>query len=120
MRCPQRQEQYNPDQIINMPPASQRQAEKLDGIDTGNAIVLAQKLKVAEQVVQGKAPGNRPQRQIMPRQAQGNRAQHISRSEEHTSELQSLMRNSYAVFCLKKKKKQNNLQHNYQPTQITL
>src|SRR3546814_16009371 len=27
-----------------------------------------------------------------------------SRSEEHTSELQSLMRNSYAVFCLKKKK----------------
>src|SRR3546814_5739063 len=29
-----------------------------------------------------------------------------SRSEEHTSELQSLMRISYAVFCLKKKKKQ--------------
>src|SRR3546814_4175465 len=28
-----------------------------------------------------------------------------SRSEEHTSELQSLMRNSYAVFCLKKKNK---------------
>src|SRR3546814_5003990 len=32
------------------------------------------------------------------------------RSEEHTSELQSLMRISYAVFCLKKKK------HNYQHT----
>src|SRR3546814_1065928 len=31
-----------------------------------------------------------------------------SRSEEHTSELQSLMRISYAVFCLKKKK---NIQH---------
>src|SRR3546814_2505508 len=30
------------------------------------------------------------------------------RSEEHTSELQSLMRISYAVFCLKKKKKANN------------
>src|SRR3546814_1665529 len=30
----------------------------------------------------------------------------IARSEEHTSELQSLMRISYAVFCLKKKKKQ--------------
>src|SRR3546814_2804451 len=29
----------------------------------------------------------------------------IARSEEHTSELQSLMRTSYAVFCLKKKKK---------------
>src|SRR3546814_4318060 len=30
------------------------------------------------------------------------------RSEEHTSELQSLMRISYAVFCLKKKKKTDN------------
>src|SRR3546814_1232334 len=30
------------------------------------------------------------------------------RSEEHTSELQSLMRISYAVFCLKKKNKKNN------------
>src|SRR3546814_9091625 len=32
-----------------------------------------------------------------------------SRSEEHTSELQSLMRISYAVFCLKKKKNNNTL-----------
>src|SRR3546814_10755581 len=36
------------------------------------------------------------------------------RSEEHTSELQSLMRISYAVFCLKKKKpKPNSQNHNY-------
>src|SRR3546814_6877401 len=33
------------------------------------------------------------------------------RSEEHTSELQSLMRISYAVFCLKKKKNTNITQH---------
>src|SRR3546814_5923214 len=33
------------------------------------------------------------------------------RSEEHTSELQSLMRISYAVFCLKKKKHDTNLTH---------
>src|SRR3546814_8945370 len=33
----------------------------------------------------------------------------LRRSEEHTSELQSLMRISYAVFCLKKKKKKNNI-----------
>src|SRR3546814_7360512 len=32
-----------------------------------------------------------------------------SRSEEHTSELQSLMRISYAVFCLKKKKTKNTI-----------
>src|SRR3546814_9161330 len=37
--------------------------------------------------------------------------QHAIRSEEHTSELQSLMRISYAVFCLKKKK-----QHDKQKT----
>src|SRR3546814_2153275 len=35
------------------------------------------------------------------------------RSEEHTSELQSLMRISYAVFCLKKKNRENNIEiHN--------
>src|SRR3546814_4658413 len=33
-----------------------------------------------------------------------------ARSEEHTSELQSLMRISYAVFCLKKKKKKTKIQ----------
>src|SRR3546814_1398054 len=32
---------------------------------------------------------------------------HVARSEEHTSELQSLMRISYAVFCLKNKKLQH-------------
>src|SRR3546814_1835423 len=37
----------------------------------------------------------------------------VDRSEEHTSELQSLMRISYAVFCLKKKK-----QHNKNTTEI--
>src|SRR3546814_3215318 len=50
----------------------------------------------------------------------------VERSEEHTSELQSLMRISYAVFCLKKKKLYTYLQSityrkshvsNYQPQQ---
>src|SRR3546814_5640586 len=36
-----------------------------------------------------------------------NCSQRARRSEEHTSELQSLMRNSYAVFWLKKKQKNN-------------
>src|SRR3546814_3909708 len=35
------------------------------------------------------------------------------RSEEHTSELQSLMRISYAVFCLKKKKYKTEITHKY-------
>src|SRR3546814_9020881 len=39
--------------------------------------------------------------------ANGSAAASSRRSEEHTSELQSLMRISYAVFCLKKKKKKS-------------
>src|SRR3546814_6765351 len=46
---------------------------------------------------------------------------HAERSEEHTSELQSLMRISYAVFCLKKKKNlgQVLLQSNHKITNKT-
>src|SRR3546814_4305289 len=38
-------------------------------------------------------------------------AEELCRTEEHTSELQSLMRISYAVFCLKKKTTQDNKTH---------
>src|SRR3546814_2316926 len=44
---------------------------------------------------------------------------HRQRSEEHTSELQSLMRISYAVFCLKKKNNENKQQTRYSSTNIT-
>src|SRR3546814_9917835 len=43
----------------------------------------------------------------------------LKRSEEHTSELQSLMRISYAVFCLKKKKKQNQTQKTQKHIKLT-
>src|SRR3546814_8314984 len=49
----------------------------------------------------------------------GDRRQRIGRSEEHTSELQSLMRNSYAVFCLKKKKKPTSNSKSHNHTQYT-
>src|SRR3546814_7497503 len=39
--------------------------------------------------------------------------QYLGRSEEHTSELQSLMRISYAVLCLKKTKPQSNYTNEY-------
>src|SRR3546814_20373266 len=48
-----------------------------------------------------------PVKQPMPRWM----TQAAKRSEEHTSELQSLMRITYAVFCLKKKKKNKSTQH---------
>src|SRR3546814_2576844 len=46
-------------------------------------------------------------RMLVPRQSFS--ANDVSRSEEHTSELQSLMRISYAVFCLKKKTNKANM-----------
>src|SRR3546814_2102471 len=57
-----------------------------------------------------KACRSRRARQVATRRAIGQEAGNpsrssVKRSEEHTSELQSLMRISYAVFCLKKKKK---------------
>src|SRR3546814_2932181 len=54
----------------------------------------------------GKLSGN-----ARPGLVQHGRKRLFGRSEEHTSELQSLMRISYAVFCLKKKKTKNNSQH---------
>src|SRR3546814_4246337 len=49
------------------------------------------------------APGHNPHLQ----QIETELADYFARSEEHTSELQSLMRISYAVLCLKKKKPPN-------------
>src|SRR3546814_5154309 len=45
------------------------------------------------------------------------KADRVARSEEHTSELQSLMRISYAVFCLKKKKDKHHIRHGQLQTQ---
>src|SRR3546814_9205113 len=57
-----------------------------------------------------------PQLSVAARSFNGHDAR-TGRSEEHTSELQSLMRISYAVFCLKKKKK--NTIRRTQQTKIT-
>src|SRR3546814_8520364 len=48
----------------------------------------------------------------VPRRSVRRRRARARRSEEHTSELQSLMRISYAVFCLKKKKPNNKTNYN--------
>src|SRR3546814_3434139 len=53
-----------------------------------------------------KGDGRRPLRGLDRIGDQRMRRRRAARSEEHTSELQSLMRISYAVFCLKKKNKQ--------------
>src|SRR3546814_7360536 len=66
---------------------------------TGSSVSSAHGISVSAAFL---APemGRRPWRRLPPRMR-------MRRSEEHTSELQSLMRISYAVFCLKKKQKVN-------------
>src|SRR3546814_7454919 len=59
-------------------------------VERGEIVDLGKGLRVAERVVDCDRPGPEPLQQIL-------------RSEEHTSELQSLMRTSYAVSCLTKK-----------------
>src|SRR3546814_10001185 len=49
----------------------------------------------------------------------GRPAPRSGRSEEHTSELQSLMRTSYAVFCLKKKTHNKHIKYNTRPQRQT-
>src|SRR3546814_6035882 len=76
-----------------------------DALDGGEAIIKPAGgfMQIVEQalVICGKGGSGLPARDIM------------ERSEEHTSELQSLMRISYAVFCLKKKKQNiNYIQNN--------
>src|SRR3546814_5586870 len=70
----------------------------------GNFRVILQKGLESRRFYESIFPGGRGEKNLL-------KAEKISdfstngRSEEHTSELQSLMRISYAVFCLKKKKK---------------
>src|SRR3546814_7224745 len=61
--------------------------------DAGEAVVVVGAHRSAEHHHRGVGTGLGRQRMVE------------TRSEEHTSELQSIMRNSYAVFCLKKHKK---------------
>src|SRR3546814_126040 len=76
-----------------------------DFIDAANGLIAAGFAKPGQIAIQGGSAGG----ELMG--AAVNAAPElwgavVARSEEHTSELQSLMRISYAVFCLKKKKKQ--------------
>src|SRR3546814_9540787 len=61
------------------------------------------------QPVDYRSDGRKPSELGLPGDPQGSGGLAVRRSEEHTSELQSLMRISYAVFCLKKTKKQKRI-----------
>src|SRR3546814_10521419 len=75
--------------------------QRCQGERAGKIKISAQcdmiKIATTAQILNAETPVGRPRRP-------GRECQGQHRSEEHTSELQSLMRISYAVFCLKKKK----------------
>src|SRR3546814_7332712 len=70
----------------------------------GRAALVVYRVAAAEQ----RRTVHPPVRPVKPCVVDQQIEQHRTRAEEHTSELQSLMRTSYAVFCLKKK----TLEHN--------
>src|SRR3546814_9034266 len=74
----------NPEDIVKLAGGAPVVIKLLEGTQ-GIGVVLGETPKAAESIIQAFGGVN-------------------TRSEEHTSELQSLMRISYAVFCLKKKK----------------
>src|SRR3546814_3169471 len=81
--------------------------------DVDLRVRVAPELERDQREQDGLAGAGRPDHQHVPditdmgRQAKRGRSRR-ARSEEHTSELQTLMRISYAVFCLKKKNKNQN------------
>src|SRR3546814_7502483 len=68
---------------------------------------LARQTGVRVEILTGRDKG-KARAAVVGRIAEGSARIVVGRSEEHTSEIQSLMSISYAVFCLKKKKQTNN------------
>src|SRR3546814_9601287 len=85
---------------------SQAQGRKGSGARTLATCRTNRALSPRQLVFRPAAPNLRQRSRARP-QVLPSRFRVRSRSEEHTSELQSLMRISYAVFCLKKKKTQS-------------
>src|SRR3546814_10063232 len=77
------------------------QAQVLVAVDVADAIAAVADTAAVMQLADRDQPSRVGERQRLQHQRVDQTEQ---RSEEHTSELQSLMRTSYAVFCLKKKK----------------
>src|SRR5690606_15060591 len=88
-RCQHGQQDEDPDQVIDMATLAQRETEEFDGRDAGDAVILAQEFKIAEQVIQRQAPGYGAQLQVMAGQPQRDGAQHIGDQEgQHEADQQ--------------------------------
>src|SRR3546814_5361291 len=94
-----------------------------DGVQIGDKMLAAEPQPFAQSLLLlGRIGGRIVHRRFRPSFGAGWRDRRGRlRSEEHTSEIQSLMRNSYAVLCLKKKKRINRYErHNHKRYQQTV
>src|SRR3546814_4059528 len=89
--------------------------------------ILSASLSLSSLLLMAEAPSSRPSasrfQTLVSSGTTWRRDKDSTRSEEHTSELQSLMRISYAVFCLQKKKNlhtHTKQKHNYRTSAQTL
>src|SRR3546814_5467853 len=94
---------------------------EVDALDRGSRVEACRRTDVLLKVVWGKFPVSKKQalRRCSSKSAtceDSPASGNTTRSEEHTSELQSLMRISYAVFCLKKKTTKYTQTHDKQTT----
>src|SRR3546814_4767558 len=98
--------------MIRRPPRSTRTDTLFPYTTLFRSVVLVMHLLGLQLILRHDADGERHILQLFRTTPRGHDDLAL-RSEEHTSELQSLMRISYAVFCLKKTKKQITHQHDH-------
>src|SRR3546814_270014 len=93
-------------QFLVLPPRQRLETRDFPGLEVDERLVGQGQPALRQRVAQPALDGEAPLRLLEHAVAiDFHLAAALGRSEEHTSELQSLMRISYAVFCLKKKKK---------------
>src|SRR3546814_6876774 len=102
-------------------PFQHRQVQRGGAGDTPRTQCVGERRRVhAQKEIRQSQEADRRNQYQQAAEHQQDRHDDVDRSEEHTSELQSLMRISYAVFCLTKKKKintlttTNNLKHKHE------
>src|SRR3546814_5669152 len=102
-------------QMTQLSPACRRDPSSVRSTSSCQSATWAKLVQIFDPLTISSSPSIRP-RVLMPARSDPAPGSEKPRSEEHTSELQSLMRISYAVYCLKKKKTDRTTIHQHNTT----